>query len=185
MIKIGIKKTQNNIRYTVLLMECPDLLFPNLTFLNCDKIILDKYEDKFFEYIINGEKTKKSLHFSIRDEENNRISSISILRNYTGPIRFEKDDDEECRRFFYIIVKGTKLIKEKNCYKQILNRLVRVDIGSLTLEDFKKIKIKITSSIEKIKKEKEFVKLILNNYKSKMRPEIYIIGKLMIEKGIL
>lgn len=180
MINVGIKKTQNNIRYTYLLMECPDLLFPNFIFLNCDKIILDKYEDKFFEYI-EKEKTKGNLYFTIRDEENNKLSSISLLKDYIGPIRFEKDSDE--RRFFYITIKGTKIIHEKNCYKQALNRLVRINIGSIASEDFKKIEI--TSSIEKIKKEKEFIKLILNNYKNKMRPEIYIIGKLMIKKGIL
>ena len=165
---LGFRRSKNKLESIYSLGELTDLAFPSITFIH-STLDMTKYGDRFFEYLMNHE-ADPYIKFKIEND------SIEILKN-PGAIIFTKPDIN-ISKFFILFISGLKKINNLHqLNKRFSNLGYSYDRDSITFLKSRKI-----ISTEN---DKEILNYIFNNLQNKLNNELYIVLRLMIERGNL
>lgn len=165
---LGFRRSKNKLESIYSLGELNNLAFPSITFIH-STLDMTKYGDSFFEYLINHE-TDSYIKFKVEND------SINILKD-PGAITFTKLNTN-ISRFFLLFVNGLKKVNSLHqLNKRFSNLGYSYDRDSITFLESRKI-----ISTEN---DKEILNYIFDNLRNKLNNELYIVLRLMIERGNL
>lgn len=165
---LGFRKSKNKIESIYSLGESTNLVFPSITFIT-STLDMTKHGDEFFEYLMKHE-ADPYIKFKVG------YDSIEILKD-PEIIKFTKIDTN-ISRFFLLFVNGLKKISNLHqLNKRFSNLGYSYDRDSITFLNDRKI-----ISTEN---DKEILNYIFDNLQNKLNNELYIVLRLMIERGNL
>lgn len=166
---LGFRRSKNKLESMYSLGELNNLAFPSITFIH-STLDMTKYGDRFFEYLMNHE-ADPYIKFKIG------YDSIEIIKN-PGAIISTRPDEIDISKYFVLFISGLKKINNLHqLNKRFSNLGYSYDRDSITFLKSRKI-----ISTEN---DKEILNYIFNNLRNKLNNELYIVLRLMIERGNL